>query len=198
MSETDVNDFLALIILLFWPVIPLFWIPVHFAARFFKRLGLWTYLLPLLTWIPGAYLIYAYRSHLLQLRIPLPDVLNLVGVPILFAGLLLHLWTARLLGLWGIIGVPEVFPKMKKKLVSKGPYSVVRHPTYLAHTMIFSGVFFITEVVALGALTIGDFIIVNAVIIPLEEKELLRRFGKEYRSYQEEVPQRFFPRLPKK
>ena len=41
-----------------------------------------------------------------------------------------------------------------------------------------------------------DFIIVALVIIPMEEKELLQRFGEEYRVYMTQTP-RFIPRLTK-
>ena len=49
-------DMLALTALLLWPAIPLFWIPVHCVPRFFRSLGFFTYVLPLLTWLPVALL----------------------------------------------------------------------------------------------------------------------------------------------
>jgi hypothetical protein len=52
------TDIFAIATLMFRPVIPLFWIPVHFATGFFRRLGLLTYLMPAVTWFPLAYLIY--------------------------------------------------------------------------------------------------------------------------------------------
>ncbi len=52
------------------------------------------------------------------------------------------------------------------------PFSIVRHPTYLAHTLMFSGIFLLTEIVATGVITLLDFVIINAIIIPVEEKEL--------------------------
>ena len=35
--------------------------------------------------------------------------------------------------------------------------------------------------------------VMNSVIIPLEEKELVDRFGEEYASYKKTVPSQFFP-----
>lgn len=184
---------LALATLIFWPVIPLFWIPVHFATTFFKKLGLFTYIMPLITWLPWAYLIYQNQIFLLNFKINLPVVLNIIGFPFLIFGLLLHIWTARLFGLRGIIGVPEISTRIKENVVAGGPFSIVRHPTYLAHTLIFSGVFLITGVIAIGIITALDLIIINTTIIPLEEKELLSRFGKDYELYKKKVPSRFFP-----
>ena len=187
------TDIFAIAALTFWPAIPLFWIPVHFATGFFRRLGLLTYLMPAITWLPLAYLIFINRTSFLSHRIDFPASLNMAGFPLLIAGTLLHLWTIRLLGVLGIIGVPEVSSIIKEHMVIRGPFSLVRHPTYLAHTFIFSGVFFITGVTAVGVVTLADFIIVNAVLIPLEEKELANRFGEEYKSYKRKVPARFFP-----
>ncbi|MBE0425337.1 MAG: isoprenylcysteine carboxylmethyltransferase family protein [Nitrospirae bacterium] len=187
------TDFLVIITILFWIVIPIFWIPVHFAIKFFKKLGLLTYLVPVVAWMPIAYLIYKNRIYLLQFRVDLPISLNISGALFLLFGIFLHIWTARLLGLWGIIGVPEVYYAVKERLVTEGPFSVVRHPTYLAHTFIFLGVFLVTGVISVGIMVLLDFIIVNAVIIPLEEKELLSRFGEEYKVYKKNIPARFFP-----
>src|SRR3972149_9038054 len=187
-------DLLALITIILWPVIPLFWIPVHGLSRIFKRLGLLTYAIPLISWLPFAYFIYSIRNFILPFKIELPFLLNISGIPLLILGTLLHVWTGKLLGLWGLIGLPEVSKRIEGNLVTKGPFSVVRHPTYLAHTLIFSGVFLITGAVTVGIITFIDFLLVYALIIPLEEKELLNRFGKDYNLYKEQVP-KLFPRF---
>ncbi len=189
------NDILAIATLMFWPIIPLFWIPVHMATGLFKRLGLFAYILPSVTWVPVAFLIYSNRAFLLQSRMDLPLVLNVSGYPLFVIGISLHIWTAILLGGLGIVGAPEIFSKIRSDLVRKGPFSVVRHPTYLAHTLIFTGVFLITEVLAVGIVAVVDFIVVNTIIIPFEEKELLSRFGTEYELYKKQVPARFFPHV---
>jgi protein-S-isoprenylcysteine O-methyltransferase Ste14 len=187
-----VKEYLAIATLIFWPVIPLFWIPVHFATGFFKKLGLLTYAMPLFTWLPLAYLIFQNRGFLISYKIVLPMGVNIIGMILLIGGALLHMWTAKLLGV-GIIGVPEIFVKIKESIVTEGPFSLVRHPTYLSHTLIFSGVFLITGVIAIGMLTILDFIIINIIVIPLEEKELLGRFDGKYVQYTKKVTSRFFP-----
>jgi protein-S-isoprenylcysteine O-methyltransferase Ste14 len=187
------NDLLAIITLMFWPVIPLFWIPVHVAVHFFRRPGLAAYLLPVFTWLPLAFFIYRYRVSLLQFKITLPLLYSIIGWVLLLSGTLLHIWTARLLGLWGIIGVPELSDRVEEHLVEEGPFSIVRHPTYLAHTLMFSGVFFITGSFAVGIVALADCIVVNSIIIPLEEKELTDRLGEEYARYKRKVPSQFFP-----
>ncbi len=186
-------DYLALITIILWPVVPLFWIPVHGLSRIFKRLGLFTYIMPMITWPPLVYLIYLNRVYLLQFKIELSLVLNITGLIFMIFGTLLHIWTGRLIGLWGLMGLPEVSRRVKGKLVEGGPFSVVRHPTYLAHALLFSGVFLITGVMAVSIITILDLLIINLAIIPLEEKELLNRFGERYTEYKNRIRWRFLP-----
>jgi protein-S-isoprenylcysteine O-methyltransferase Ste14 len=187
------TDYLAIATIMFWPAIPLFWTPIHFAPGFFRKLRLFTYIMPLFTWLPVAYLIFRNRTFLMNYKIDLPLFVNGIGIVLFILGTSLHIWTVKLLGILGIIGVPEVFSKIKESLVTVGPFSIVRHPTYLAHTLMFSGVLLITGVKAVGILTVMDLIVINAVIIPLEERELLRRFGEEYQEYKKNVSYRFFP-----
>jgi protein-S-isoprenylcysteine O-methyltransferase Ste14 len=187
------GDFLVIFAILFWIAIPLFWIPVHFATNFFRKLGLFTYVMPFITWLPLAYFVYINRDFFFHLQIRLPLVLRLGGTVLFMLGTLLHLWTARLLGMRGIIGMPEISRHVHEDLVTTGPFSMVRHPTYIAHTLIFSGVFLITGAVSVGIVALVDFTVVNTVIIPLEEKELLDRFGGVYKDYKKRVPSKFFP-----
>ena len=85
------NDILAIATLMFWPIIPLFWIPVHMATGLFKRLGFFAYVLPSVTWVPVAFLTYGNRAFLLQYRIDLPHVLNISGFPLFLIGISLHI-----------------------------------------------------------------------------------------------------------
>jgi protein-S-isoprenylcysteine O-methyltransferase Ste14 len=48
-------------------------------------------------------------------------------------------------------------------------------------------------VTPLGVVTLIDVFVVNAMVIPLEERELSERFGTEYEEYRRKVPSRFFP-----
>lgn len=193
MLNLSLTDLIALIAIIWWPLIPLFWIPVHGLTKWFKRLGFLTYILPLITWLPLSIVLYSFKALLLEYRIELPLALNIIGWLLFCSGALLHIWTGLLLNIWGLIGVPEISDKFKSKMVTNGPFSIVRHPTYLAHTMIFGGVFLLSGVITSGFVAILDFLIAYSIIIPLEEKELLYRFGDKYREYSRRVP-RFFPK----
>lgn len=191
------TDKLAIITIILWPVIPLFWIPVHCLSKFFKKLGLLTYIMPFVIWLPLAYIIYLNRDFLLSFRAEFPLIIIITGIFLLTAGTLLQIWTGMLLGIWTLVGLPEIDTRVKGRLVTRGAFSIVRHPTYLAHTLMFSGVFLITEAVAVGIVTLLDFLFIHLIIIPLEERELTNRFGEEYMQYKGRVP-RFFPRIIKK
>lgn len=196
MNEA-LTDLLALLTIIVWPVVPLFWIPVHGFPRLFRRLGILSYIVPFVLWLPVGYLIFHNRVFLLHYRAGFPLWLNVAGFVMLAAGCALQLWTGELLGLWGLMGLPEISKKVKSRLVDEGAFGMVRHPTYLSHTLIFSGVFMATGVLAVGVITLADFIVINTVIVPLEERELADRFDGEYEEYKKKVP-RFFPRLRRK
>lgn len=186
-------DLIALAALLLWPAIPLFWIPVHCIPRLFRRLGFWTYILPFITWLPVAFFTFTMRDVLLEYRISLPDSVNVTGGLLLVLGVGLQAWTLILLTLPVIMGMPEVTNAVPSRLVTTGPFAAVRHPTYLSHTLMLLGVFLWTGVMVLGIVTVIDALIVNIIVIPLEEREMSERFGKEYEEYRWRVPSRFLP-----
>lgn len=187
------KDILAIITIMVWPVVPLFWIPVHGLSRIFKKLGILTYVMPAAVWPPVAYLIYSKREFLLQFKIQMPVILQIIGGLFLISGGILQIWTGILLGLWALMGLPEVSRNVKGRIVTEGPFSIVRHPTYLSHTLMFSGIFFLTGVFTVGIITILDILVINFLVIPLEERELLERFGLDYKKYMEKVRFRFIP-----
>ncbi|MDQ7839319.1 MAG: isoprenylcysteine carboxylmethyltransferase family protein [Thermodesulfobacteriota bacterium] len=189
----DLKNLIALSVIIFWPVIPLFWIPVHLMTGLFKRLGLATLIFPIIFWLPLAYSLYVIKEHLLFYKITIPAFLTYPGWALFISGLALHILTGIYLR-FGLIGIPEFSDKVKMHLVKKGPFAVVRHPTYLAHSMIFLGAFLITGILTVGLIAILDFFTVHVIIIPFEERELQRRFGDEYMEYKRRVP-KFFPKF---
>lgn len=188
------KDSLAIGAVMFWPIVPVYWVPAHVATEYFRRHSRLAYLLVAAIWVFIAYSIFQHRSLILAYRTEFPVVLSTAGLILLAAGTLLHIWTAALLTLPGITGIHEILEPQKSTLMVKGPFAVVRHPTYLAHTIMFLGIYLFTGVTAAGVLTAADIIVISAVVIPLEEKELLRRFGEPYRGYMGKVP-RLIPRI---
>jgi protein-S-isoprenylcysteine O-methyltransferase Ste14 len=188
------SDAITLLIAILWPIIPLWWIPVHGANKLIRKLGFAIYPIFFVLWVFIAYPIYINRVFLLGFRIDFSIIIRAMGTFCAFAGLVLQLWTLKALTATVITGVPEIINGSKARLVMHGPFSRVRHPTYLSHTLFFTGIFLLTGVFATGFIALIDLLIVTLIIIPLEEKELLQRFGDEYRSYMARIP-RFIPRL---
>ncbi|HMK55852.1 MAG TPA: isoprenylcysteine carboxylmethyltransferase family protein [Dissulfurispiraceae bacterium] len=183
----------ALLTVMLWPIIPMFWIPVHLFSGTLKRFGRITYVLTFAVWLPVVYVIFIHRSLIFDHIIHMPDFLSMAGLLMLVLGTLLHIWTGAILSPRSLIGIPEIIAQEESRMIDKGPFSVIRHPTYLAHTIMFLGVFLYTGSIAVGIVTLADFAVVNAVIMPIEERELLRRFGDSYRIYMRKVP-RLVPR----
>ena len=185
---------LALVAFALWSFITLVLIQVHLRPKFWRKLGAATYMVVLLEWSPVALALVFFQDFFLIKELEL-GVIMWLGVAILLFGIALLGWIVRSLGWRGLIAYSELKPQVvPQKLVTEGLYSVVRHPAYLAHTLILTGIFLTTAFVGNGLLVLIDFIVSYFVITPLEESELLLRFGDEYRKYMNEVPA-FVPRL---
>lgn len=187
----------GLMMITMWPIIPMFLIQLHGATKFWKKIGIWTYLVIILEWIPIAFLIQANQDFFLQFQVQIFDLIIILGFSFIAAGIVLHSWTAILLGLKATIGYTELEKVQKSKntkLITKGPFSVVRHPSYWAHTFILFGTFLVSGLIVMGIIVLIDLIIAYFITMELEEKELIERFGEDYSKYQNEVP-KFFPKL---
>ncbi len=172
-------------------------IQLHLVPSFWRKIGLWTYLVVLLEWLPVAYIIRSLQDVLLQHEFYVPAPIIVIGVFLVVGGIVLHGWTAKLLGIKATFGYTELKPDddvNNDNLVMSGPFSVVRHPSYGAHSLIFVGTFLITGVIAVGVIALIDFLIAYFVTMELEERELMERFGNQYNDYKRNVP-KFFPKI---
>ncbi|MGQ0536693.1 MAG: methyltransferase family protein [Methanobacteriota archaeon] len=80
------------------------------------------------------------------------------------------------------------------RLITSGPYRIVRNPTYLGAFLALVGAGLAVPYIGLA---VAGFLLLpwwHGVVIPAEEKELQARFGEEYRRYRETTP-RFVPWL---
>jgi protein-S-isoprenylcysteine O-methyltransferase Ste14 len=85
-------------------------------------------------------------------------------------------------------GFPEVLPNQREqRLVTTGIRSRVRHPVYLGHLCEMVAWSIGTGLVVCWSLT-AFAVITGSVMIRMEEAELEKRFGTEYRRYQRSVP----------
>ncbi len=102
------------------------------------------------------------------------------GLALLIFGLLLRIYAVYCLGIFFStqVGIQDTH-----RLINKGPYRYIRHPSYTGLILGFSG----------AGIAMGDFLALFSLIIPLtyilikriiiEEDMLYRCFGKEYLKY---------------
>lgn len=141
-----------------------------------------------------------------QPRFILPFLQNMsVLVPVVsFVIPLLHLIICMIFlapGAWfGIKGVQETTLRVAEthrteKIVTKGVYSVIRHPQYLGGLLAHVGITVLLS--AWYSLLVTPLMIILVYLISRkEEEELVREFGKEYEDYKKRVPM-LLPKLRK-
>jgi len=121
-------------------------------------------------------------------QLPLPVLLQAIGIIIGLCTLPLLIWTHRTLGKYY---APVLELKKKHTLITIGPYSRVRHPMYCVF-MLFT--------LSMALITVNLFVTIFSIIVisqfPFiarqEETMLLKQFGGIYQNYLKRTG-RFFP-----
>lgn len=112
------------------------------------------------------------------------SMLTIVGACMIIAGISFRAWAVHSLGKYFTATVQI---KEDHRLIKTGPYRIVRHPSYTGAFMAI-----IAGGVILGSLT-GFIISCMAMVIAyyvrigIEEKELIARFGDDYRAYKRDT-----------
>jgi protein-S-isoprenylcysteine O-methyltransferase Ste14 len=116
----------------------------------------------------------------------------LAGLVLVVAGILLHGWARRTLGpMWS--GVVQV--RAQHVLVERGPYTIVRHPIYLAGLLLALGTFLAHPSPA-SACVAGGFALGVLLKTRFEERALRSVLGQRYESYAARVPA-LVPSIPR-
>ncbi|UCC33001.1 MAG: isoprenylcysteine carboxylmethyltransferase family protein [Candidatus Bathyarchaeota archaeon] len=134
--------------------------------------------------------------------LPIPENPSIVLPGINLPIPLLHLIVSMFFlmpGAWlGVNGVRETTLRVAEthrteRIVTKGVYSIARHPQYLGGLLAHVGISFLLS--ALYSLLFTPIIIALIVLISVkEERELIREFHLEYEEYRKRVPM-LIPRL---
>jgi protein-S-isoprenylcysteine O-methyltransferase Ste14 len=112
------------------------------------------------------------------------DYLLIIGLILIIFGIILRSWSIQILGKFF---TPTIQIKEDHALIIKGPYSIVRHPSYLGAwtTVAGAAIFFgsyIGFIFALAGMGVSYYIRID-----LEEKALIEVFGQQYKKYQQRV-----------
>ena len=132
-------------------------------------------------------LILSIIFYLLAIYFVIPKTLNLglfsIGLILFVFGAFFNEWARHVLGKqWS--GAARILKK--HKLVTTGPYSVVRHPMYFANILMYIGCLIIVK----SYILLGLFLVISTILgyrLKIEEQELFSKFGKEYKKYREKV-----------
>ena len=185
----------ALLAVTAFPAAMLYWLLVHPFVRFWRRLGLvpsYVVLFGIFFAMIGA--VYTMRGTLLAVEYGANWLLVGIAGVLFAAGMVMQGLARRQLSIATFVGVPELQPSGKGgRLLQEGIYGRVRHPRYLAVMLGTVAMAPFTNYLAAYVLAAIAFPWLYLIIV-LEERELLDRFGDEYRSYRQRVP-RLIPRL---
>ncbi|MCJ7731857.1 isoprenylcysteine carboxylmethyltransferase family protein [Candidatus Bathyarchaeota archaeon] len=110
------------------------------------------------------------------------------GLSLFFSGCVLHAWSVAVRGRYAVSWSMSA----DQRLVTDGPYSFVRHPSYLGYMLMVLGVTAVWQMwfTYIPWVAIPGYVIVSR----RDEKLLLDHFGDEYRRYMEQVGA-FTPKL---
>ena len=179
---------LAWILCVIYSTIPAFWLLIHPRAEYWRsrRQSPYKILLPLwiVMWIVTAAITAPWRSVLLYRN-------NWTWIPaaLLFcAGLILYKLSHAHFSLEQLSGLPEIGRGHNDQhLITTGIRARIRHPIYLAHLCEMLAWSLGTGLAVCLALTAWA-IVTGAIMIKMEDRELEKRFGEEFRQYQSTVP----------
>lgn len=136
------------------------------------------------------FLFLLYPEALAFAMLPLPLWLQIPGVIIGGAALLLFIWVHRHLGKNFSVNL-KLFSE--QQLVDSGPYSRVRHPMYTAFYLLHIAAFLITANWFIGLTWIVGLTAIIFLRTGREEKMMLEIFGDSYRTYMKRTG-RFLPK----
>ena len=127
--------------------------------------------------------------------------LQAIGGVLLVISVSVGAWACLKMGWARLLFAGALFPpgagaeenRVPQRLVVEGPYRYVRNPLYVTDFLLILGTALLCSNWFLILLT-TLYLLQLALQLPLEERELRRRFGVSYRRYCQAVP-RFIPRL---
>lgn len=143
----------------------------------------------LLGWL--SVITYLLNPHWMKWsEIPLPDWPRWIGVAFGLIALPLFYWLFRSIGK----NITQtVKTRDEHQLVTTGPYRWVRHPLYSVGTAWFLSFALMASNWFIGLATLLSLVMLLARL-PKEEKNLIEKFGNEYREYMERTG-RLIPKL---
>jgi protein-S-isoprenylcysteine O-methyltransferase Ste14 len=124
--------------------------------------------------------LYTFGGYFELGRITIPDRLRWFGALVGFAGCILFAYTHTALGKnWS--GVLEIV--VDHRLVTHGPYRLIRHPMYSAFFMMGIGALLLSANWIVGGINLVAVAYMYATRVREEETMMLDQFGDDYKIY---------------
>ena len=190
MTRFDwVRYWMALVLVATTPGAFTYWFVVHPFAPFWRRVGYrWGFVAAYGQYAAIVVVLVLLRRSYLAIDFGANAVTITLGVLFMIAGAIVHRGWRRHLKMRILYGLPELAPRRyESKLLCEGIYARVRHPRYLQIILSFTGWALITNYLASYVMLVLAGILL-ALLIPLEERELVARFGQAYEDYRRKVP----------
>jgi len=109
-----------------------------------------------------------------------PEWPRWVGVALGFAAIVSARWVLRAIG----SNVSEtILTKSSHQLVTHGPYRWIRHPLYTTGVLLFASLGLIAANWFILTFALIALLSIRWVVVPMEERELIQRFGAAYEEY---------------
>jgi protein-S-isoprenylcysteine O-methyltransferase Ste14 len=178
----------AWILCVIYSTIPAFWLLIHPRAEYWRsrRGSPYKILLPIwiAMWALLATITASWRAVLLY-----ENLWTWIPAAFLFCtGFILYRLSHHHFTLPQLSGLPEILrDHSQQRLVTTGIRARVRHPVYLGHLCEMLAWSVGTGLAVCWALT-AFAIVTGTVMIKMEDQELEKRFGEEYRQYRSTVP----------
>ena len=109
---------------------------------------------------------------------------NYFGIILILFGIIINLWTDSLLKKKQTTVKPQEIPNF---FFTSGPFRLSRHPIYLGMLSILFGTVIFLSSLSTFVFPIIFVIIIEKLFIPMEEKNLEKKFGIKYVDYKKRV-----------
>jgi protein-S-isoprenylcysteine O-methyltransferase Ste14 len=187
-------DGLALIYAALYFPVPVYWLLIHPAVNYWRRIGYRSFWIALPVWAMVGVPLALTGNSLFAYRLPRNAATYALGA----AFLAVNFWASRRVhqqfSFKKLAGQPELNPNHPLRgVVGTGIYARVRHPRYANIMLGFIAFGLLTGAAAIFLLAFVTYLL-YLIVTPLEERELREQYGSEYEAYARTVP-RFFPRF---
>jgi protein-S-isoprenylcysteine O-methyltransferase Ste14 len=186
---------LALFVVIGLPPGITWWYMVHPFVGFWRRMGATVTMTVMGVFMAASVVgLYLIREPLVGADLGLSLPRSIAGIGMGIAGFTIAIKRRKYLTNRILAGVPEVHADEDKRgeLLNQGPYAIVRHPRYMEVALITVGYAAVANYVGSWIVALLTLPAIHLVVL-LEEKELVGRFGDAYREYAEKVP-RYIPK----